>query len=65
MFDKINSILSNSTSFGDQIQKMDLPKMNSNGQNLDEFLKYADDMVDDSNKKVEKFSKDINKYRQK
>ena len=39
MFDKLNSILSNSSSFGNQIQKMDLPKVNSNGQNMNDFLK--------------------------
>lgn len=65
MFDKINSILSNSSSFGNQVQKMDLPKVNSNKQNMSNFLKFADDMVDDSNAKAEKFGKDINKYIQK
>lgn len=65
MFDKINSILSNSSSFGNQIQKMDLPKVNGNGQNMSDFLKFADDMVNDSNAKAEKLGKDINKYKQK
>ena len=54
MFDKLNSILSNSSSFGNQIQKMDLPKVNSNGQNMNDFLKFADDMVNESNAKAEK-----------
>lgn len=65
MFDKLNSILSNSSSFGNQIQKMDLPKVNSNGQNMDDFLKFADDMVNESNAKAEKLGNDINKLRQK
>ena len=65
MFDKLNSILSNSSSFGNQIQKMDLPKVNSNGQNMNDFLKFADDMVNESNAKAEKLGKDINKYKQK
>lgn len=65
MFDKLNSILSNSSSFGNQIQKMDLPKVNSNGQNMNDFLKFADDMVNESNAKAEKLGNDINKLRQK
>lgn len=65
MFDKFNSILSNSSSFGNQIQKMDLPKVNSNGQNMNDFLKFADDMVNESNAKAEKLGNDINKLRQK
>ena len=65
MFDKLNSILSNSSSFGNQIQKMDLPKVNSNGQNMNDFLKFADDMVNESNAKAEKLGNDINKFRQK
>lgn len=65
MFDKINSILSNSSSFGNQVQKMDMPKINDNKQDMSDFLKFADDMVDDSNAKAEKFGKDINKYIQK
>lgn len=65
MFDKFNSILSNSSSFGNQIQKMDLPKVNSNGQNMNDFLKFADDIVNDSNAKAEKLGNDINKFRQK
>ena len=64
MFDKLNSILSNSSSFGNQIQKMDLPKVNSNGQNMNDFLKFADDMVNESNAKAEKLGNDINKLRQ-
>ena len=65
MFDKINSILYSSSSFGNQIQKMDLPKVNSNGQNMNDFLKFADDMVNESNAKAEKLGNDINKLRQK
>ena len=65
MFDKLNSILSNSSSFGNQIQKMDLPKVNNNGQNMNDFLKFADDMVNESNAKAEKLGSDINKLRQK
>ena len=65
MFDKLNSILSNSSSFGNQIQKMDLPKVNSNGQNMNDFLKFADYMVNESNAKAEKLGNDINKLRQK
>ena len=65
MFDKINSILYSSSSFGNQIQKMDLPKVNGNGQNMSDFLNFADDMVNDSNAKAEKLGKDINKYKQK
>ena len=65
MFDKLNSILSNSSSFGNQIQKMDLPKVNSNGQNMNDFLKFADDMVHESNAKADKLGNDINKLRQK
>ena len=65
MFDKFNSILSNSSSFGNQIQKMDLPEVNSNGQSMNDFLKFADDMVNESNAKAEKLGNDINKLRQK
>ncbi len=65
MFDKLNSILSNSSSFGNQIQKMDLPKVNSNEQNMNDILKFADDMVNESNAKAEKLGNDINKLRQK
>ena len=65
MFDKINSILSSSSSFGNQVQNLDLPRINGNGQSLSDFLKFADEMVNDSNAKIEKLGNDISKYRQK
>ncbi len=62
MFDKISSIIYTSSSFGNKIKFLDLPE-GGDSQNFIKFLKYADSMVNDSNKKAEDLNKKLTEYK--
>ena len=58
MFDKLNAIFYTSTSFGEKVKDLDLPT--GNGQDAEEFLDFADQMVNDANKKANDLGKKLN-----
>lgn len=61
MFDKINSILYTTSSFGEKIKFMEeLPV--EEPQNMNKFLKYADDMLNDSTKRANDLNNTLKKY---
>ena len=62
MFDKLGSIIYTSSSFGNKIKFIELPKDNDS-QNFIKFLKYADNMVNESNKKAEDLNKKLKEYK--
>lgn len=64
MFDKLGAIIYTSSSFGEKLKHIDL-QTGGNSGNVEEFLDYADKMVDDSNKRAEDFGKKLKKYEKK
>ena len=64
MFDKLGAIIYTSSSFGGKLKHIDL-QTGGNSGNVEEFLDYADKMVDDSNKRAEDFGKKLKKYKKK
>ncbi len=58
MFDKLGSIIYTSSSFGNKVKFIDIPK-GGDDQSFIKFLDYADKMVDDSNKKAENINKKL------
>ena len=64
MFDKLGAIIYTSSSFGEKLKHIDL-QTGGNSSNVEEFLDYADKMVDDSNKRAEDFGKELKKYEKK
>lgn len=64
MFDKLGAIIYTSSSFGEKLKHIDL-QTGGNSGNVEEFLDYADKMVDDSNKRAEDFGKELKKYEKK
>lgn len=58
MFDKLNAIFYTSTSFGGKVKDLELPT--GNGQDAGEFLDFADQMVNDANKKANDLGKKLN-----
>lgn len=64
MFDKITSIVYTTSSFGDKIKFMEkMPK--DEPQDINKFIKYADSMLDDSNKRLDDFNDKLQNYREK
>ena len=58
MCDKLNAIFYTSTSFGEKVKDLDLPT--GNEQDAEEFLDFADQMVNDANKKANDLGKKLN-----
>lgn len=60
MYKKIGSIINSCSSFGNKLQEHDLtiPK-NSVNNDFDEFLKYSDKFLDDSNRKANEIKHNI------
>lgn len=59
MFDKIASIISTSSTFTGNLKDIELP---TGGEgNIGKFLKYTDNLLDDSNKKAEDLGRKLNK----
>ncbi len=64
MFDKLTAIIYTSSSFGEKLKLIDI-QTSGNGGNVEEFLNYADKMVDDSNKRAQDLGKKLEKYEKK
>ncbi len=62
MFDKLGSIIYASSSFGDKMKFISIPK-DGDSQNFTKFLHYADSMVDKSNKRVNDLNKKLTEYK--
>ncbi len=60
MFDKLGSIIYTSSSFSNNLKKIDI-KPSNNDENITDFLNYADNLVENAVRKAEKFGNDINK----
>ena len=58
MFDKLNSIIYTSSSFGKKIKFMEIK--GGNDEDIQKFLDYSNELLDDANKKAEDFGKKIN-----
>ena len=58
MFDKLGSIIYTSSSFGNKIKFIELPT-GGEPQDFIKFLDYADNLVDNSNKKAEDLNKKL------
>lgn len=58
MFDKLSSIIYTSSSFGNKIKFIELPT-GGEPQDFIKFLDYADNLVDNSNKKAEDLNKKL------
>ncbi len=58
MFDKLNSIIYTSSSFGKKIKFMEIKS--GNDEDVQKFLDYSNELLDDANKKAEDFGKKIN-----
>lgn len=61
MFDKIGSIIYTSSSFSNKVKFINIQTGGSEG--VKSFMKYADDLVNDSNKKAEDLRDNLQKYR--
>lgn len=62
MFEKIASIIYTTSSFGEKIKFMEeLPVEDQ--QDMNKFLKYTDDMLDDSTKRVDDLNNKLKKYK--
>lgn len=61
MFDKIGSIIYTSSSFSDKVKLINIQTGGSDG--IKSFIKYADDLINDSNKKAEDLRDNLQKYR--
>lgn len=59
MFEKIGSIIYTSSAFGEKIKFVDI--QTGGADNLKDFLKFADRMIDDSSKKAEDFGHKFSK----
>ena len=57
MFDKLNSIIYTTSAFGNKIKTIQLPT-NTAGD-IDEFIDYTNDMVDQANERAEKLQKKL------
>ncbi len=64
MFDKLGSIIYTSSSFGQKLKLIDI-QTGGNGENFEEFIEYADSVVDDSIKRAEDFGEKLAKYKKK
>ena len=64
MFDKLTAIIYTSSSFGEKLKRIEI-QTSGRGGNIEEFTKYAEKMVDDSNKKAEDLGKKLKKYQKK
>jgi len=62
MFDKLASIIYTSSSFGKKIKFMDELTVDEQ-HNMNQFMKYADDMLDDSTKRVNNLNDKLKKYK--
>lgn len=62
MFDKLSSIIYTSSSFGNKIQFIGLPTTGEQ-QNVINFLKYTDNLVNETNKKANDLNKKLIEYR--
>ena len=64
MFHRIGTMITTTSMFGDNLKKnVELPKGGSS-QDMQEFLKYADKMVDESNNMAENFRRKLNHDKQ-
>ena len=63
MFKHIGSMIATSSKFSKNLKTIDLPK--GSQQDLSEFLKYADGVLDDSIKRAEDLGKRLEKYEKK
>lgn len=61
MFEKIGTIIYTSSSFSEKIKFMDLPMEGE--QNINNFLKYADKKLDDSNKRANNLNDKLKNYK--
>ncbi len=59
MFKRIGNMIYTSSRFGKEIRNMDLPSTNNN-MNLNEFIKYSDDMLDEATERANKFGRKLN-----
>lgn len=57
MFDKLNSIIYTTSAFGNKIKTIQLPSGNTG--DINEFLEYTDDMVDQANTRAEKLQRKL------
>lgn len=57
MFDKLNSIIYTTSAFGNKIKTIKIPS--GNKDNINDFLEYTDEIVDQANYRVEKFQHKI------
>lgn len=62
MFEKLGSIIYTSSSFVEKLNYLDLPS-GGNPENINKFIKYADNLVDDSNKRAEDMNKKLDKFK--
>lgn len=62
MFDKLSSIIYTSSSFGNKIKFINLPSA-GDSENFIKFIDYADNMVEDTNKKADILNKKLTDYK--
>ena len=58
MFDKLNSIIYTSSSFGEKLKIIDI--QSGGNKDISDFIKYSNKLLDDTNKKAEDFGKKLN-----
>ena len=61
MFEKLGSIIYTSSSFSKKLKYIDIPYEGE--QDINKFLKYADDMLEDSTRKANNLNEKLQKYK--
>ena len=61
MFEKLGSIIYTSSSFSKKLKYIDIPYEGE--QDINKFLKYADDMLEDSTRKANNLNEKLKKYK--
>lgn len=65
MFKKLGSIIYTTSSFGKKLGTIDFPDGHSSPKDAEKFLKYADEIIDTQQERVDNFGRKINNARNK
>lgn len=63
MFKELDSIIKTSAHFGQELDKIEIPKAKQKNGNFKDFLEYSDGVVDESQRRMEAFGRKINNGR--
>ncbi len=65
MFKTLGNIIAVSSSFGTKLKEIDFPDMNKNTGNSQEFLKFANEIIDKSQERADNLGRTLNEYSRK